>query len=119
MNANATVPQPAEVFTVVPGKNETGKPIFSVLVKRTYDIRAGQPAVRAERTNPLVQLDVYYDEGDPETHTVKYEHDLAPCKPATDVVLIGKAYAPGGKAVPELDVALEVGSHKKVIRVRG
>jgi hypothetical protein len=119
MNAPQITPQQTEEFVVVPGMTEAGTPIFSVLVKRTYDIQAGHQAVRAERTNPLVKIDVYYDHGDPEWATVKYETDFVPYKLATDVVLIGKAYAPAAKPVTQLDVVVEVAQHKKVIRVIG
>jgi hypothetical protein len=108
-----------EVFTVLPGQTESGKPIFAVLVKRTYDIRPNQAAVRAEQTKPLVQVDVYHDDGDPETATLKYETDLTPYKVATDVVLVGNAYAPGGKPVTQVDVTLEVAGRRKTIRVIG
>jgi len=111
--------EPVEVFIIVPGKTATGTPIFSVLVKRTYDIRPGQPAVRAERTNPLVLIDEYYDDGDPESSTVKHETDLVPYKLATDVVLIGKAYAPAGKPASRISVSLTVADYKKVILVTG
>jgi hypothetical protein len=108
-----------EKFTVIPGNNEAGAPIFSVLVKRTYDLRAGLPLVRAEHDNPLVKMDEYYDHGDPEWATVEHETDLVAYKLATDVVLIGKAHAPAGKAVAQMDVALEAAGHRKVIRVIG
>src|SRR5262249_12480122 len=108
-----------QAYTVVSGQTETGAPIFSVLVKRTYEIRPNQPAVRAERTKPMVMVDEYYDHGDPEYYTVKYEADLAPYKIATDVVLIGKAYAQEGKPGPKMGVMLQVANYQKVIRVTG
>jgi hypothetical protein len=110
---------PAESFTVLPSKSDEGKPIFSVLVKRTYDIRLGQPCRRAERVNPLTQVDVYYDHGDPESSTVRCETDLIPFKIATDVVVIGSAHAPDGKPVTAMEVGVEVGGRRKVIRVIG
>jgi hypothetical protein len=108
-----------EVYAVLQGKNDKNQPIFSVLVKRTYDICHGDSICRAEKTKPLVQADEYYDDGDPEWATVKYETDLASFKLATDVVVIGKAFAPGGKAVPQLDVTVEVAEHRKTVRVSG
>jgi hypothetical protein len=108
-----------EEYTVLPSQDEAGLPIFAVLVKRTYHIRPGRAALRADQTNPLVKVDVYYDEGDAETSTVQYETDLAPYKMATDVVLIGKAIAPGGRPIVEMDVSLEVSGRRKAIRVTG
>lgn len=108
-----------EVYTVRPGKDASGEHIFSLLLKRTYDIQRNSPAKRSERSNGLIENDVYYDNGDPQWACVKYESDLAPYKIATDVILIGKAYAPHGKPVTMLDAAIEVGENKKVIRVVG
>ncbi len=111
--------EPTERFVILPTKNEQSEPVFAVLVKRTYDIRPRQAATRAEQTAPFIEVDVYYDDADPEYSTVKYESELAPYKVATDVVVVGKAYAPGGKPVRSLDVSVEVGAKRKVIRVFG
>src|SRR5262245_49938592 len=108
-----------EESCVVVGETETRAPIFSVLVKRTYQIRPGRSAERVPRANPFVQADVYYDQGDPESTTVKFENDLAPYKLRTDVILIGKAYAPGGQPAMQMSVGLAIGDHRKVIRVFG
>jgi len=45
--------------------------------------------------------------------------DDAPLKPGVDVVVLGQAVAPGGRAVRELAVALEVGPHQRQLRVVG
>jgi hypothetical protein len=108
-----------EVHAILQGKDDKNQPVFSVLVKRSYDIRPDECIIRAEKTRPLVQADQYYDDGDPEWATVKYETDLASFKLATDVVVIGKAFAPGGKAVLQLDVTVEVAEHRKTVRVSG
>jgi hypothetical protein len=108
-----------ETYTIVSGAGENRKPVFSVLVKRTYHIRPGKAAIRSETTNPFVRTDIYYDQGDAETATVKYEADLVPYKAATDVVLVGKAYVPGGEPTTRMDIALEVEGRRKVIRVTG
>lgn len=108
-----------EIFTLLSGKNASDQPIFSVLVKRTYDILPEQKAIRAKETFPLVQEDRYYEHGDPEWATVKYETDLVPFKLQTDVVVIGKAFAPSGEVVTALEAAVAVGSHQKKVRVTG
>lgn len=107
---------PPDLFTIVPGKNDAGRPIFSVLVKRTYSLQA-KPARIEPR--PLLDADIYYDGGDPETTSVQFESELAVFKLATDVVLIGKAYVPGGKPVARLDATLAIGPARKTIRVVG
>lgn len=108
-----------EVKAIVQGKDDKGQTLFSVLVKRTYDIRTGGRVVRTEEARPFVQVDEYYEDGEPEWATVKYETDFAPFKPATDVVVIGRAFAPSGKPVPQLDVTVEVAAHRKSVRVTG
>jgi len=107
------------VYSIVQGKNDQNQPVFSVLAKRTYDIHSDGRVVRAETTRPLVKIDQYYDEGNLEWPTVKYETDLASFKVATDVVFIGKAYSPNGKPVSQLDLTVEVGTRRKTIRVTG
>jgi hypothetical protein len=108
-----------EVQAIVQGKNEKGQAIFSVLVKHTYDIHSGGRAVRSEKDQPFVQIDEYYDDGDPDWATVKYENDFASFKVATDLVVVGKAFAPGGKPLPYLDVTVEAGTYRKTVRVTG
>ncbi len=115
----ATATETKPQIIVLPSVNEVGRPIFAVLVKRTYDVRPGEAAVRAERDLPLLQADQYYDDGDPETSTVKYESDLAPYKLATDLVVIGKAYTLKGKPMPQVEVVVEAAGRRKVIRVIG
>ena len=56
--------------------------------------------------------------GDPETTSYKYEPEVAFIKPATDVVLIGHAYAPH-PGLKEVNVALRVGPMEKTVRVVG
>jgi hypothetical protein len=116
MGTSTIVP---EVQAIIHGKDDKNRPILAVLVKRTYDLRPGGRVTRAERSRSLVRADEYYDDGDPEWATVKYETDLAAFKPATDVVIIGKAFAPGGKAVTQLEVVVEVEAHRKTLRVSG
>src|SRR5208337_1666173 len=116
MTAPAALP---EVQAVLNGKDDQGRPVFSLLVKRTYEIRQGHHVSRSAKTRPFVQTDEYYDEGDPEWATVKYETDFTAYKLATDVVVIGKAFSPTGKAVPQLDVSVEVAGQRKMLRVSG
>lgn len=114
----AAAPAP-EIPAILNGKDDQNRPIFAVLVKRTYDVKPGQKCDRAEKPNPLLKMDEYYDEGDPDWATVKFESDLVPYKLATDVVVIGNAIAPGGVGVPRLDVFVEVAGRRKRLRVFG
>jgi hypothetical protein len=112
------VAKPSTVFTIVQGQDDNRQPIFSVLAKRTYDLHSNGRVEPTERAS-FVRADEYYDDGDPEWATVKHETDLAPFKLATDVVVIGSAYAPNNKPVPSIDVAVEVSTQRKVLRVTG
>lgn len=107
------------VFKIVAGKNDQGECIFSVVVKRTYGIRNGAAAERAESDRELRMIDAYYEDGDPESCTVQYESELAAFKPAVDVVVIGKAYAPGGQAALKTTVSVKVAGQEKSIAVFG
>jgi hypothetical protein len=107
------------VFEIVPGKNEQGDHIFAVVVKRTYSIEDGCVAERCAADHELRKTDAYYDNGDPEWSTVRYEYELAPCKPIVDIVVIGKAYAPYGAATQQMTASVQVGDREKSITVFG
>jgi hypothetical protein len=64
-------------------------------------------------------IDHYYDGGDPEWSTVQFESELAPYKAATDVVVIGKAYAPRGVATERMAAGVQIGTRKKVVTITG
>jgi hypothetical protein len=118
---DTTAPKAAKAQTaILPGQDDRGNPVFSLLVKRTYDIVPEKPATRAAEDKPLTPIDQYYDMGDPQTSTVRFEADLAPFKPMTDVVFVGKAMAPGGQPVTSMDVGIQVeGAGAKIVRVYG
>lgn len=119
MTPAASPAVPAEEMAILPSVNELGAPVFCVLVKRTYDIRPGRPAARAGRASPLLPVDTYWDDGDAESSTVRHETDMAPYKLLTDVVVIGKAYAPGGQPVAQMDVGVEIAGRRTAICVTG
>jgi hypothetical protein len=102
---------------VLPGQTPEGDHILAVLVKRTYDVLANQRCRRAESDGKLVTGDKHYD--DPMSSTVEFESDFVPFKLATDVVLNGSAYAPGGAAVEMLTASLLVGVHRKDVQIMG
>jgi hypothetical protein len=107
------------VFQVVPGMNHRAEHVFSVIVKRTYRITASGGVERNDQDRELRMIDHYYDDGDPEWSTVQHESELAPYKKSTDVVVIGKAYAPGGVATERMTVGVQVGDRKKILAVTG
>jgi hypothetical protein len=103
---------------VVPGQDADRQPIFSVLVKRTYEI-VDHALSRLPETKPFRVVDEYHENGDAEWASIRHETEDFPWKLATDVVFIGKAHAPGGEPRHVLDVSLEVAGTLKTIRVVG
>ena len=102
---------------VLPGQSPEGAYILSVLVKRTFMIVRGGECRRAEEDRAIVPGDVFWD--DPMNSSVRYESDLVPFKVATDVVLNGTAYTPGGVARKSCLVSLQVDDRKKAVHVIG
>lgn len=106
-------------FVVLPGETDTGEPIFSVVVKRTYAIQAGKRAEVAPQQRPLVEQDEYFDSRQPHESSIRYETDLWPHKLATDVVVVGAAYAPQGRPVSTMTASVAVGKTRKKIWIVG
>ncbi len=107
------------VVEIVPGRNHRGEHVFSVIVKRTYSITGSGAAERADADGELRKIDEYYDNGDPEWSTIQHESELAPYKASTDVVVVGRAYAPRGRPTVRMPVGVQVGERKKVLTVTG
>ena len=109
-----TSTMPAGV-TVVTDKH--GHDWCIVVVKGTFvtDDRGAMRLAREQR--PLVYVDEHY--GDPEKSAIRYESEFAPIKPATDVLVVGKAVAPRGEATARLAVRLEVQGRTKDVHVVG
>ncbi len=102
---------------LLPGQTPAGGHILSVLLKRSYRISAGRPCLRAAQDQPLLAGDVFWDT--PMNSSVRMESDFVPYKPGTDVVLLGRAYAPGGRPATGCMTALQIGGRRKQVRVIG
>ncbi|MBW2664002.1 MAG: DUF2169 domain-containing protein [Deltaproteobacteria bacterium] len=96
--------------------DEEARPLFVPIIKATYRIQKGTRLSLAEEQVPVNFDGEYW--GDPEKSSCKYEPETAFIKPATDIVLIGHAYAPN-PGVTKVDVSLRVGPMQRVIRVIG
>lgn len=96
--------------------NEQGRQLLTPLVKATYQIINGQGIALADEQLPVNPAGQYWS--DPDKSSYKYEPETAFYKPATDIVLIGHACAPKS-GVTSLNVGLNVGPLKKVIRITG
>src|SRR5271169_4490971 len=94
--------------------DEEGQPLLVPVIKATYRIGEEAQLTLAEKQVPVNPAGQYW--GKPEESSYKYEPEVAFIKPATDVVLIGSAYArrPGDT---EVNAGLYVGPVQKVVRV--
>jgi len=99
------------------GFRRDGREMLIVVVKATYTLPArGQEAVLADEQVPLIEADRF--SGEPGLSAPLYETDYAHGKPACDVLLVGSAYAPRGRAT-QIEVGLRVGTFAKHFRVFG
>ena len=86
--------------------DKSGRDHCVVVIKGTFSTGESGELKLAPAQRPLTYIDEYY--GDPVTSTMAYECDFVLSKPLTDVLVVGKAVAPGGHPVTELPVRLEV-----------
>ncbi|MBP7148225.1 MAG: DUF2169 domain-containing protein [Acidobacteria bacterium] len=89
-----------------------------VVVKATYSIPpgGGEPTPAGEQV-PLVLADTFT--GEPGRSAPVHESDFALRKPKCDVLLLGSAYAPGGRPAERVTVSLQAGAMKKSFDVVG
>ena len=71
----------------------------------------------ADEQVPVMLRDVPF--GDPALSSTRYEADIAPEKPACEVIVNGSAHAPEGKPTQRMQVGLSIGSVRKVLAVIG
>ena len=97
--------------------DETARTVVVMVIKATFDIRPEitEPTL-AEEQLPVNLSGEYWAE--PDTSPYKFEPETAFFKPATDVVLVGHAYAARANRA-EVDVQLAVGGLSKTLRVFG
>lgn len=107
------------VYVLLPAQKPDGAHILGAVVKRTYDINTDGSCTPSAEQAPLVTADKFYEGKDPLTASCLMESDFIPYKAATDVVVIGKAHAPGGLPTREVRVSVGVGNVTKTIVVFG
>lgn len=88
----------------------------SFFVKGDYVLRPDEVAVPA--AEPALVSGDLYEGGDP-ANGLRYPSDFAPFKPRADVLVVGAAHAPGGRAAPTFNVRFRVGDVSKTLRVSG
>jgi hypothetical protein len=102
--------------TVSCAKGADGKLWLVCVAKRTYAFAGGRLSLAHEQAPIVVDPDIETDEHG-RYRTLRDDVDVLPPKPATDVVVTGRAHAPG--KVRELTVGVAVGRSARVLKVLG
>jgi hypothetical protein len=89
-------------------------PRLTIVVKATFVL--GHDVRPTPRQLPLFNHDIMSDK---QPGSVRFESDLVPFKPCTDVVLVGRAHAPEGKPVTQMVSGVRVGHVRSGIAVFG
>jgi hypothetical protein len=101
------------VMSVLP--NREGVDTLYVIIKATLSLRP--KLTLAPVQVPVTLADEYY--ADPADSSLKQVSELHIGKPGTDVLLVGRAWAPAGQAVPEAWVRMSVAEKQKTLHVWG
>ena len=97
--------------------DENGRDVMLILIKQTYDISSTGELTLAEEQADICFEGEYF--GEPGLSSLKIAPEANFSKLATDVVLIGKAYAPDGQPVTEMDAGIKVGPVQQHVKVIG
>jgi hypothetical protein len=100
-----------------PTQGSSGRLYIVMVVRGTFQIEVGRALRRCEVQEPVCTSDSYF--GDPDNSSLKSASDLAPVKPGTDVVMMGSAHAPRGRATTTMLVEVNVGPMEKKVRIVG
>ncbi|MEQ9317746.1 MAG: DUF2169 domain-containing protein [Polyangiaceae bacterium] len=90
------------------------------VVKASFELPRGSNELviaPEERNRPVRPADIPW--GEPDVSSIGYPSDLCLRKPGSDVIVVGKGYAPGGEPVPSFDVHVTVGHMNKALRLFG
>lgn len=98
-------------------RDHNGAEVWLVVVKATFDILPDGSTIPSTDQPPVLRVPEYH--GEPGKSSIKYEADLILTKRTTDIIVVGHAYAPGGKPATQTDVGFRVGTVQKVLRVFG
>jgi hypothetical protein len=98
-------------------RSVSGAHEWIVAVKATFTVAPDGKLELAEKQLPPLRVPEFT--GEPGKSSLRYEADLTPLKPATDVTVNAQAHAPKGNPVEDLPVSVSVGGKRKVLLVRG
>lgn len=100
------------------GMASDGRESLVVVAKGTFNLPLdGRVATLADVQQPLLMADTFV--GEPGLGAPLQEMDFAPLKPCCDVLVRGKAYAPGGRPATQLTAGIRVGRVSKAFSVFG
>jgi hypothetical protein len=102
--------------TAHPMMGRKDRPTLTVIVKGTFTFAWEHTELAAEQV-PIAYGDELYDEK--EGGGIRYETDMLPFKPLTDVVLDAAAHAPKSRPAEAVPVSVAVGSVQKHLTVFG
>jgi uncharacterized protein (TIGR02270 family) len=88
-----------------------------VAVKATFALTDAGKVTLADEQRPVLVAPEHH--GDPATTSLRYDAELGPDKPTTDLIVNGVAHPPGGKPVKRLEVGLRAGPVAKDLVVYG
>jgi hypothetical protein len=100
---------------ILPLANVEGIDSLFAVVKGTFAL--GETIRLADEQIPVTLTDEHH--GEPPVSSIRRPSDLCLGKPGADVVLLGSAWAPGGRATWQMDVSISVGPVAKAVRVFG
>jgi hypothetical protein len=98
-------------------RDKYGAHWWVVAVKATFDVSAGGHLTLADEQTPPLLAPEYF--GEPGKSSLRCDSDLLAIKPATDVLVVANAHAPGGRPTATVPVSLRVGKLEKQLVVYG
>ncbi len=100
------------------GLEPSGRESLVVIAKGTFDLPLDGSEARLLATQqPLLMADTFH--GEPGLSAPLQEMDFAPFKPFCDVLVQGKAHAPGGRPATQITAGIRVGRVAKAFSVLG
>lgn len=98
-------------------RDREGRETWVVATRGTFSIRSDGSIMVAEQQEPVSRVPRYL--GDSATSGLLFDSDFVFSKLATDVVVVGEAWASRGRPVSSVDVQLRVADVRKTLRVHG
>jgi hypothetical protein len=101
------------------GIEASGRELLVVVIKGTFNLprHPGETLTLADEQLPLVMADTFT--GEPGLSAPIQEADFVPHKKRCDILLLGSAYAPGGRPATRVPVGLRVNGITKTFSVVG